>query len=347
LGEASDLDLLFWNPYYQIKKQLPDEKSKSQVFEGFRSFFKIAKYFEHDIVRTFSAKFIRGLFKSQGRGFPHLRLFLYAFASLRQHLRHYRNVASVNKFRLDGQLPVSEKVALSQIVADAVCTASYRCRLPVRESASLTPGFINSYVYEDAAADIIPAMLELVVYNLIKNAFKAMLQARKTTIRGDSFNALEQATKETTEFGVSVCLRKDREYRNVMVIAVEDNAAGFDFNALISEAKHVIADPKNQEIIRQMSVFVRLKKWEDSPFVLRTLSLGEVLDLAFVPRISGFHVQQMSSGIGLAEAAEFSSYLGMKILVTNTYQGGALINLILGPEEDVNQVIMRELGHRS
>ncbi|MBU1026346.1 MAG: hypothetical protein KKA31_01285, partial [Candidatus Margulisbacteria bacterium] len=52
LGEASDLDLLFWNPYFLIIKQLPDEGSKAIVYEGFSALLDISKCLDHDICST-------------------------------------------------------------------------------------------------------------------------------------------------------------------------------------------------------------------------------------------------------------------------------------------------------
>ena len=89
----------------------------------------------------------------------------------------------------------------------------------------------------------------------------------------------------------------------------------------------------------------KIMLWLKLPHSVRTMTVGEVLDLSFELRVSGFSDKSISSGLGLAEVLECCRLMGAKIMMTITPEGGSLISFYIGPEAEVDQVIARELGY--
>lgn len=76
-----------------------------------------------------------------------------------------------------------------------------------------------------------------------------------------------------------------------------------------------------------------VEQWEENPYGLRKLNVGDVMDLAGLARASGFagkeELRSMSSGMGLWGVQYLVDKMGGSVLYTNTLKQGALFTIIL------------------
>jgi signal transduction histidine kinase len=336
-----NLDNAKWSYAEQIISGLKanDEIFTKQLRGYFRPLDNIYLFLGHDSAHSFASKLLKngGTLLGFDDEVGNLSYHMHAFKNLASHLSHLRSLLSLNKYRLDGDIPSAEIVDISEVVRSAVFAAGYRWGRPLNLTYPIREGCINFISEIKILKKIIPAFLGPIIYNLIKNSIKAVVEAT-------GWEKDEEVMKTMT---ITVKVESDHEQKGVAVITVEDSGTGFQLNRLLEKGFQLVKQRQDEGALISDSTLSKLLEWEKKPALLRTLSIGEILDLSFELTISGFSDQSISSGLGLSECAECAHLMGVKIIVTNTSKGGALISIFLGEEDKVDAVIARELGYSS
>lgn len=320
---------LFWSPHDLLRNRLTDKTAQQYLRRQCEPTWEVERFLTHDIGHTFAKGVIDGYVLDRSARY-HLGMYLLGFCHLSLHLEHFKYVLAVNNFRLAGELPPIENIPVARMVEAAAHAAGFRWRLPINISGEAKAGYINCFVEEGIGKAIHPAFLDIIIYNLIKNSIKA---------------EIEDANKEDGDIRIVVSMKRDKNISDAVIISVEDSAQGFNLEKLLAAARDLLEKPENKGIAASFPALEKVRRWQEAPFTIRSFSVGKLFDLAFVAKITGFSERSISSGLGLFEIAEVAQLLGADVMMTNKYQGGARIDLILGSEPEREQIIGRELGY--
>ncbi|MFA6549313.1 MAG: hypothetical protein WCT39_05255, partial [Candidatus Margulisiibacteriota bacterium] len=282
------------------------------------------KCLTHDTRRSFGFLFGHWKFHRSNCALP---FWLHGLRHLGAHLQHYISVLSVARARLVGEQIPSRLIRFSDLVQTSAIAGGFRLKLPLNFSLPAKEGHINCFAEEGLCTSLVFEYMELVLYNCIKNIEEAAKHAKKPL----------------SEITITVRAGKDQQFPQVYTISIEDNCDGFNLNCLMAEAENASQDLATREIMKSLPAFRVLALWGEKPNIIRNLTVGNVFDFSLIPRLSGWQANKLSSGVGLAEAAEFAQQTGMKIMLTNTARGGALITFLFGDPAQVEAVISREL----
>jgi signal transduction histidine kinase len=163
-----------------------------------------------------------------------------------------------------------------------------------------------------------PAILTSLIYNLTKNAGKA-IQAYKSRNPGD-----------TKVCKIEIEINEDEKGWNFVVA---DTGIGLETDALLQQAGTAVrhAAPHELEIYKNISgkrAIKILQDWtsKDKSLQARDLKLGQVWDFAKLPRLSGFDKDGIreSSGFGLYGADHLAKNYGGDIVGANRFGQGAV-----------------------
>ena len=188
-----------------------------------------------------------------------------------------------------------------------------------------------------------PGMLWSVLYNLLKNATKEVSTQKKVVdptgkmrgylnARHDLANRLVR--DELPESPIKIHVKvEDLGECDATIIHIMDSGEGLKVDEIMASLKKIVTRELLAESDLKISVKRVLAQWEDNPFAVRALRMGDVYDLAGLARVSGFATQARinshSSGLGLWGATYLSKRMGGEILYTNTATGGALFTVII------------------
>ena len=329
LGEVDAFSRVL-HPYDILKGILSPGGLRDHNFARFGEVVSVDRCVGHDLANTFVGELLGlGDRLEMMRNSPaYLLLFLSGGRHLASHIRFLEYLLTVNKYRLDGLIPPRTFASLEEVLETSSRAVAYRFALPFNTSGEAKKGWINCLVERCPGVSTIPEFLGLMLYHLQKNSGKA----------------LEETGRDKTELMISSRVAPDVDYPEVLIVTVEDNALGFQLNSIMGAAAGFVDQPWNAEAVAQHPVLAKVAQWRDKPHLIRTLTIGEVLDILFVARITGFASKSMSSGLGLDEVAEMAQVMGADVLMTNTIEGNALTNIIIGEESQRHAVIRRELG---
>jgi len=316
----------------RIKEEITDPNLKKQLLDESSTLLELELFMGHDMYHCFSTKFLSGqAFWKKDAWTPLFECNLQNFSRLTCHLRHLTSILIVSKHRADKKTPILERTNLAEVVYTAAHAIGFRLHMPINHTAEFLMGHINLRFFTNITIETVAAFLEAILYQVIKNSMKAVKEA---------FEDLKKVSLK-----IDVELKTDEQFPDVAIISVEDNATGFMINRIL-EKGFALAKELSQKgvVFEENSILAKLLKWGQVPAVVRTFTVGEIIDLAFIQNLSGFGSQSFSSGLGLNEAAEMAQLMDADILMTNTASGGALTSIIIGPREKREQVIARKLG---
>lgn len=314
--------------FRKLASGLSTKAQKEKLWQAYRGIAGIKGFLEHDIKGAFASELFGRPYEYSIDGKePELAYELHGYVDLPIHLEHLKMVLALTKYRLDGKLPAAEQVPAGKLLEVAALSAGYRLNLPVHQGESPKPGHINYLAESGLFVETVPALFGPALYQLPKNSGKVAVVARKT------------------DTNIAMKAYRDRQFSQVVVFGVEDNAIGFELNGLLKAAVKLVRQKQGIASFLPGSEMSKIMLWLKLPHSIRTVTVGEVLDLAFELRLSGATTESFSSGLGLAEVLECCKLMGAKIMITITPDGGALVNFFIGPEQQVDQVIARELGY--
>jgi len=179
-----------------------------------------------------------------------------------------------------------------------------------------------------------------ILYNLVKNSYKTFMP--RVFSPDDESNPGEQIRKsplvQRFEKGIMpsnpgkiYVSARAAEEADAVVFHVADCGCGLDLDNLLTATRKLYAEgllrAKDSE-----SIYRAMQKWSGNDYAVRDLSIGEVFDMAFLPRVSGFSADPRfgpSSGLGLWGLRVLMDRLGGVILPTNRYEGGALFTVVV------------------
>ena len=145
-----------------------------------------------------------------------------------------------------------------------------------------------------------------VIYNLLKNAYKAMGLGK--AVQSDSAKG----------FKIIVSARRHPEAPNTVIMEIIDNGPGFDLTTLLKKSRSFFAHENLAETARDIlpeNEIETLLKFCGSPYASH-LQLTTLLNMVFLSRLSGFEaVAGMSSGLGLWGMAQLANQLHAQYLV--------------------------------
>ncbi|OGC03639.1 hypothetical protein A2276_07210 [candidate division WOR-1 bacterium RIFOXYA12_FULL_43_27] len=294
--------------------------------------YDVDKQISHDIARCFGIRFspfhpcLHGIDLLHGRKMT----FSYHLLDLCEsysHLMHVASVLETNYCRLGGTLFPIEDFDPAVIGKTAAINASFRNMMPLNTGSPSKAGHVN-YQPDPATPRITgyPSMLEILLYNLLKNPTRFIEEEKER------------------DFFVDLEIRPDRKFPDVAIATVEDNATGFNVHALFRRAVEEAEKQKENGTINLYPILKRILACKDKPFMFRGFTVGELMDMALLPRLSASYRDTISSGIGLDEANHICQLNGWDIMITNTTTGGALVWIIMGEKEKLDKIIARELG---
>lgn len=282
----------------------------------------------HDIHHNFATELLTAncSFEISEKGLP---VFLYAYKQLDKHLAHLKSVLQVCRWRLSEEANF-EQLSIGALAEAAVYAAAYRLHLPVEYSSHPGEGYISYFLADDLNDMTVSQALELILYNLQKNSGKALIE----TPEGE-----REALRHKW---ISLRAARDGDFSDVVAIEVADNGIGFQLQELIRKVQEALGNPEWRHVYADHPVVKKIMAWQTNPFIIRTLTTGELMDLAFLNTISGFH-KSFSSGLGLDEVAELCQSFNADIILTNRADGGALVKVLIGPAKSRRAIIARDL----
>lgn len=191
------------------------------------------------------------------------------------------------------------------------------------------PSIVIKTKLENLNIPVNPAILTSLVYNLAKNAAKANQSAK--------YNNPESNNAHTIEIKIN----EDKKGWNLIV---SDTGVGLKTDALLKQAGLMVQQATKEELqayekISAKKTVAVLQNWvrEKNPLEIRKLNLGQIWDLAKLPRLSGFGLEgnRESSGLGLYGAEylvkEFKGY----VAGANRYDRGAIFVIRIPKNQEV------------
>jgi len=187
-----------------------------------------------------------------------------------------------------------------------------------------------------------PGMLWSVLYNVIKNGSKALVSASQDKkiddlTRNENGPLIQRMCGETGGFEpekIVVSANTIAEQgSDFTVIHITDTGKGLQLDDIMEGVKDLV----KQKLIESAKLGKTAKEivaaWEENPYGLRRLRVGDVMNLAGVARASGFvgkpGMRGISSGMGLWGVEYLMDKMGGDILYTNTLKEGALFTIII------------------
>jgi hypothetical protein len=190
-----------------------------------------------------------------------------------------------------------------------------------------------------------PGMLWSILYNLTKNPAKEVSsEDRRLAPRGagvirDTLNSGHDLANrlirgELPEKPIKIYVKlEDLGECDATIIHIMDSGEGLRVDEIVDSMKAIVSKELLQEADLRVSVKRILAAWEDNPFAVRALRMGDVYDLAGLARVSGFVTRERtkrgSSGLGLWGATYLTKRMGGEIIYTNTKDGGAMFSIIV------------------
>lgn len=201
------------------------------------------------------------------------------------------------------------------------------------------------------------AMLFGIIYNLAKNAGKAIQSQNLSDIPMKPTIAMKEVVKRNYRYvagrsriepanPMEIFLHCE-ESDNHVIIEVGDSGPGLSVDNFINKIRGHIKtglETMTPEELRQTDWFWQLRKqvggqqaefimaWPTDPNAFRNIQMGTVIDAQFFYR--GFSgedrgIRDITSGIGLPAVNYLTGRLGATVIGTNKFDGGALFTIIL------------------
>lgn len=172
------------------------------------------------------------------------------------------------------------------------------------------------------SAEINPAILTSIIYNLVKNSQKALAQAR------------DKHPEDKTPCQINIELS---EHENGWNFVVTDTGTGIDTDKILQIVGTILKNlpPENQrqyEALMGEQVYQIMQSWvsQTDRLAARGLTLGQVWDFTKLPRLSGFgETSGFSSGTGLYGADYLVRDYRGQVVAANLHPSGAIFSVYL------------------
>ncbi len=259
--------------------------------------------------------------------YPHL------FAKAVAELKLGRKLSDLETIDMQKMLEVIMKSMQLRFSIDDYVVTTPDSRLPARNELimDLSPSQLETN----------PGMIWSVLYNLIKNAAKELTTGdrddddpNKPAEESTNDLALRLVRGELPEKPIKLHVKlENMDECDATIIHVMDSGEGLRADEIMDSMKAIVSEELLHEADLKSSVKRILSAWEENPFAVRALRMGDVYDLAGLARVSGFvtreRTQSNSSGLGLWGATYLTQKMGGEIIYTNTKDGGALFTVIV------------------
>ncbi|MFH1409926.1 MAG: hypothetical protein ABIH34_08515 [Nanoarchaeota archaeon] len=154
-----------------------------------------------------------------------------------------------------------------------------------------------------------------IIYNLAKNAYKKL---------GTEPNASQKISIQVYEAGLS-------NY----VIQVSDSGKPMDLNVMKDNIRQLILDEGIDSVVsHSKKAKKRFADWQESEYKVGDLRLGDLSDVAFMARMSGFdNDDEFSSGMGLYGLKYLLDSVGGKVLYGERFDDGSPVFTCVIPKK--------------
>ncbi|MBS3131070.1 sensor histidine kinase [Candidatus Woesearchaeota archaeon] len=154
-----------------------------------------------------------------------------------------------------------------------------------------------------------------IIYNLAKNAYKKI-----SKFKPNNSQKIALQVYEPSYLG------------SCYIITVADNGGPIDLNAMKDVLRETIKAQGIENLkFPNTAIERKFRKWQQSGYSVKDITIGDITDIAFMGRMSGFEMEgQFSSGMGLYGVRYLVQNLGGKILYGEDFNtGGPMFTCIL------------------
>lgn len=164
-----------------------------------------------------------------------------------------------------------------------------------------------------------------VIYNLAKNAYKKI------------------ESKPIDASPIKIAIQVYQVPLGNYVITVADSGYPMDINLMKDKIRKAVLDDGIDSVIFPTRRFEKVvRNWEQSPYRVNELSVGDLVDVAFMARMSGFdNSSSFSSGMGLYGIKNLASNVGARIMYGEKFEDGSPVFTVILPKEFPTSPIQR------
>jgi signal transduction histidine kinase len=261
-------------------------------------------------------------------------------------IRFVREIADLensHRIKKENFKPIEDIYNIALWIKGALFTEDFDININTGSKADQSANCININCDTDLNIKASRSMLFLTLFNIINNAAKAQAFTHERVDDSSIVKLYENQGKQEHPRSITIDIQKSGDN---LVFKIKDEGSGISLDdslnrfhtSLIQQLEYKTPDQiRNSVWYWNMRKKIGIKQteclmsWPSNPDILRKINVGSILDCQFLQWFSreGLQIPSAISGLGLWGVRYISDRLGGMVIATNSFNGGAIISLII------------------